>query len=248
MVHELINSLILFASGAAAGFINIMAGGGSVLTIGIMILLGVEPVIANGTNRIGVLTGTVSGALTYKAEKFTDLKTSLILSACAIPGAIAGSLISVHISNELFQKVLSVVMIFIMITMLLPKKKKEVPINQLKKNFLIYPVMFAIGFYGGFIQIGVGFILMAAFRHLMAYDLLKVNMHKTFVVLIYTIPVLVIFGLSGKVNWVYALAISLGNALGSYISVKIALKKGEKVVKIVLIVAILIMAIKFLTE
>jgi uncharacterized protein len=89
---------------------------------------------------------------------------------------------------------------------------------------------------------------MAAFRHLMSYDLLRVNMHKTFVVLIYTIPVLIIFGISGKVNWIYALVISLGNALGSYFSVKLALKKGEKVVKIVLVIAILIMAIKFLTE
>jgi uncharacterized protein len=247
-MNELVNSLILFASGAFAGFINIMAGGGSALTIGIMILLGIEPVIANGTNRIGVLTGTLSGALTYKAEKFTDLKTSFLLSACAIPGAIAGSLISVRISNELFQKVLSIVMIFIMITMLLPKKKKELSVNQLKKNYLIYPVMFAIGFYGGFIQIGVGFILMAAFRHLMSYDLIRVNMHKTFVVLIYTIPVLIIFGISGKVNWIYALAISLGNALGSYFSVKLALKRGEKVIKIVLVIAILIMAVKFLTE
>jgi uncharacterized membrane protein YfcA len=248
MIHELVNSLILFASGALAGFINIMAGGGSVLTIGIMILLGVEPVIANGTNRIGVLTGTVSGALSYKAEKFTDLKSSLLLSACAIPGAIIGSLYSIQISNELFQKVLSVVMILIMITMLLPNNKKRLSVDQLKKNYLIYPVMFVIGFYGGFIQVGVGFILMAAFRHLMSYDLLRVNMHKTFVVLIYTIPVLIIFGFSGKINWLYALAISLGNALGSYFSVKIALKKGEKVVKIVLIIAILIMAIKFLTE
>lgn len=246
-MNEPINALILFASGVVAGFINIMAGGGSIIPIGIMILLGVEPVIANGTNRIGVLTGTISGALTYKAEKFTDLKTSLLLSICAIPGAVIGSIYSVNISNELFQKVLSIVMIFIMITMLLPKNKKEISINQLKKNWLIYPVMLLIGFYGGFIQIGVGFILMAAFRHLMAYDLLRVNMHKTFVVLIYTIPVLIIFGVSGKVNWVYALAIALGNAIGSFFSVKIALKKGEKVVKIVLVIAILLMSIKFLT-
>jgi len=247
-MEEFVKAIILFASGAIAGFINIMAGGGSVLTIGIMILLGVEPVVANGTNRIGVLTGTVSGALTYKAEKFTDLKTSLILSAFAIPGAIIGSLISVRISNELFQKVLSIVMIFIMITMLLPKKKREISSDQLGKKWFIYPAMFLIGFYGGFIQIGVGFLLMAVFRHLMTYDLLRVNMHKTFVVLIYTIPVLAIFGFSGKVNWIYALAISLGNALGSYFSVKLALKEGEKIVKIVLIIAISIMAIKFLVE
>jgi uncharacterized membrane protein YfcA len=245
---ELLNSIILFASGAIAGFINIMAGGGSVLTIGIMILLGVEPVVANGTNRIGVLTGTVAGAATYKSEKFTDIKTSLLLGLWAVPGAIAGSLFSINISNQLFQRILSAVMIFILITLILPKKRVEKATEQLKKSLLIYPAMLLIGFYGGFIQIGVGFILMAAFRHLMQYDLLRVNLHKTFVVLIYTLPVLVIFGFSGKINWLYALAISLGNAVGSYFSVKIALKKGEKVVKIVLIIAILLMAAKFLID
>jgi uncharacterized membrane protein YfcA len=244
-MNEIINLLILFASGAAAGFINIMAGGGSVLTIGIMILLGIEPIVANGTNRIGVITGTLAGAATYKSEKFTDIKTSFLLGIWAIPGAIAGSLFSVHISNQLFQKILSSVMIFILITLLLPQKKIGQTTERLKKSNLIYPAMLLIGFYGGFIQIGVGFILMAAFRHLMQYDLLRVNMHKTFVVLIYTLPVLIIFGMSGKINWFYAIAISVGNAAGSYFSVKLALKKGEKVVKIVLIIAILLMAIKF---
>jgi uncharacterized membrane protein YfcA len=139
-------------------------------------------------------------------------------------------------------------MIFILITLILPTKKVENVSEKLKRSFLIYPAMLLIGFYGGFIQIGIGFILMAAFRHLMQYDLLRVNLHKTFVVLIYSLPVLLIFGFSGKINWLYALAISMGNAVGSYFSVKLALKKGEKVVKVMLIIAILIMAIKFFIE
>ncbi|HPR33460.1 MAG TPA: sulfite exporter TauE/SafE family protein [Prolixibacteraceae bacterium] len=244
-MEEFLKILVFFFSGTVAGFINIMAGGGSMLTIGAMILMGVEPVVANASNRLGVLTGTVSGALTYRSEKFTDLKTSLILSACAIPGAIVGSLFSIQISNHWFQKILSVVMILILITLFLPKKKKAEGVKNLQKNGLIYPVMCLIGFYGGFIQIGVGFILMAAFRHLMAYDLLRVNLHKTFVVLLYTVPVLIIFGMSGTIQWVYALAISLGNALGSFLSVKVALRKGEKAVKIVLAISIFLMALKF---
>lgn len=245
-MHEVFNALILFAAGAVASFINMMAGGGSVLTIGTMILIGVEPVVANGTNRIGVLVGTGSGALTYKAEKFTDIKTSLILGISAIPGAIIGSIYSVQISNQVFQKILAVVMIFILITMFIPQKKMVETGEKLKKSWLIYPAMVLIGLYGGFIQVGVGFIIMAALRHLMAYDLLRVNMHKVFIVLIYTVPVLIIFGISGKINLFYAIVMSLGNALGSYISVKVALRKGEKVVKMVLIIAIVLMAAKFL--
>lgn len=247
-MDELIKGLILFGAGAMASFINMMAGGGSVLTIGALILVGVEPVIANGTNRIGVLFGTGTGALTYKAEKFTDLKTSLTLGVSAIPGAILGSYYSVQISNELFQRVLAIVMILILVTMFIPKKKQTDVADKLKKSWLIYPAMVLVGLYGGFIQVGVGFIIMAFLRHLMAYDLLRVNMHKVFIVVIYTIPVLIIFGFSGKINWYYAIIMSMGNALGSYISVKLALKKGEKMVKVVLIMAIVLMAVKFLLE
>ena len=236
--------LILFFGGAIAGFINMMAGGGSVLTIGAMILFGIEPTVANATNRIGVLTGTLSGAAAYKSEKFTDLKTSLLLAACAIPGAIVGAIYSIRISNEQFQRALAIVMILILISMFLPKhkKSKETKVGR----FAIYPSMVAVGFYGGFIQVGVGLILMAAFRHLMSYDLLRVNMHKVFVVLIYTIPVLVVFGISGKINWVLAIALSGGNAVGSWISVKLSLRKGGKFVKYVLAVAVAVMAVKFL--
>ena len=237
--------LILFA-GALASFINMMAGGGSVISIGTMILLGIEPTVANATNRVGIIVATGTGSLAFKSEKFSDVKTSLILALCAIPGAIVGAFYSVSISNEMFQRLLAIVMIFILITLLIPKKK--VAVENAKKSPLIYPAMFVIGFYGGFIQVGVGFLLMAAIRYLMSYDLLRVNMHKVLIVTIYNLPVLIVFILSGKVEWLYAIALSIGNAIGAWISVKLAIKKGEKMVKIVLIIAIILMATKFLID
>lgn len=215
------------------------------ITVGLMILLGIDPSVANGTNRIGVLVGTGSGALAFKSEKFTDIKQSLLLGAFAIPGAIVGSLFSVSISDTVFKRILALVMILILITLFLPKKKLK---ENSKGSKLIYPAMLLVGLYGGFIQIGVGFILMAFIRHLLSFDLVRTNMHKVFVVLIYTIPVLLVFGLSGNINWLLAVVMSFGNAIGSWISVKLAIRKGEKFVKVMLIVAVLLMSVKFLFD
>lgn len=235
--------LLLFLAGAISSFINMMAGGGSLLTIGLMIMLGIEPSVANGTNRIGVLFGTGSGALAFRTSKFSDLRQSLILAASAIPGAIIGSFYSIQLADDTFQKILALVMIGVLITMFIPKKKK--PIN-VKDSFWIYPAMVGIGFYGGFIQVGVGFILMAALRHLLSLDLLRTNMHKVFVVLIYTLPVLLIFGLNGKIDWFVAIVLSAGTSTGAWLSVKQAIRKGERLVRIVLAVSIVLMSVKLL--
>lgn len=244
---EIINPIIIFVVGAVAGFINIMAGGGSTLTLGAMMLMGIEASVANGTNRIGILIETISASAAYKSKKFGNLKQSLILVSCAVPGAIIGSLFAVKISNTTFQRVLIGVMIFTVITLFLPKKtSKDIEEPTGFRKFLIFPAMFIVGLYGGFIQAGVGFLIMASLRHLTRLDLVNINMHKIHIVLFYTIPILFVFGFTNNINWLYAICLGLGFALGAWISVILSIKKGEKIVKGVLCVAILIMAVKFL--
>lgn len=246
-MDQAIFGLIIFFVGAVASFINVMAGGGSILSVGTMILLGLDPSIANGTNRIGVFFGTVSSVAAYKAEKVTELKESLILGALTIPGAIMGALYAVKISDILFQRILAIVSIAVIITLLIPKSKKPIKNTSNKiGKFLIYPSMFLIGFYGGFIQIGVGFILMAALKHLLQLDLVRVNMHKVFVVFIYSFPILLIFSLTKNVNWFYAVMLSAGNLVGGWISVKMAIKKGDGIVKYILALSMMIIAVKLL--
>ena len=244
---EIINPIIIFTVGAIAGFINIMAGGGSTLTLGAMILMGLDAAVANGTNRIGILIETISASAAYKSKRFGNLKKSLLLVSCAVPGAIIGSFFAVKISNAAFQRILTGVMIFIVITLFLPKKTSQniEDISGLRK-YLIYPAMFLVGLYGGFIQAGVGFLIMASLRHLTRLDLININMHKIHIVLFYTIPILFVFGFTNNINWLYAICLGMGFALGAWISVIISIKKGEKIVKAVLGVAILIMVIKFL--
>lgn len=243
-----INSiLILFGVGLVAGFINVNAGGGSTLTLPTLIFLGLDSALANGTNRVAIFIQNIFAVISFKREKYFQLKTSLKLSIFTLPGAIAGAMLAVNISDNLFQKILGIVMIGIIISLIIPKKKAEYTDDSNGKiSWKVYLSMIGIGFYGGFIQVGVGFIIMAAIQNLMKLNLIFVNMHKVFIVLIYTIPALLIFVLSGDVDWVLGLSLAAGNALGGWWAAKFAVKKGEKLIRYVLMAAILIMSIKLL--
>ena len=244
---DLISILILFGVGTLAGFINVMAGGGSTITLPVLIFLGLDPSMANGTNRIAIFVQNISAVYSFKREKYEEFGLSIKLALFTLPGAIAGAVLAVKISDDLFQKILAVIMIGIVISMIIPRKKiTNADDNNKKISFFTALAMIGVGFYGGFLQVGVGFILMATLHYLMRFNLVYVNMHKVFIVLIYTAPALLIFILTDNVNWPLGISLAIGNAFGAWWSAKYSVKKGEKVIKIVLIAAILIMSFKLL--
>jgi len=244
---EPIKILLLFGVGTISGFINIMAGGGSTLTLPLLIFLGLDASVANGTNRIGLLSQNLSGVLSFRKENVSQIKLSLKMSLFTLPGAIIGAFYATKISDAFFQKILGVVMIGIVITMMIPNSKDYVTEKITGKvPWLIYPIMFLLGFYGGFIQIGIGFLLMIALHRVLQMSLLYVNLHKVFIVMIYTIPAIIIFALTGNINWVYGLSLAAGTSFGAWWSAKVAVKKGEKMIRVFLIIAIIIMSLKLL--
>lgn len=232
-MDEFLKLLLLFGVGSIAGVLNVMAGGGSTITLPVLIFLGLEPTLANGTNRLGIIAQTLSAVVSFRQEKYHDFKLSLKLTAFALPGAIAGAIIATRISNELFQKILAYVLIGVTASILLRKANKNKALEQQgKPSWWIYPVMLGIGFYGGFMQVGVGFLLMASLFYLMKLDLIRVNMHKVFIIFVYTIPAFLIFVFNGKVEWKYGLILALGMGLGGWWAAKISVKKGEKFIRI----------------
>ncbi len=241
---EYLELLILFGVGVIAGVINIMAGGGSSLTLPALIFLGLDSATANGTNRVGILIQSIFATLSFRNEKITGLNLSLRLAAFTIPGAILGALLAVRMTDKWFEIILGIIMIGIIFTMLIPQSKNLVTSDQGQKTWLVYPAMFAIGFYGGFIQVGVGFLIMAALYHLMRMNLVFVNMHKVFITLIFTIPALLIFMWTDNVDWLLGLVLAAGNAVGGWWSARISVRGGEKVIRYIMIVAIFIIALK----
>jgi len=245
-LSDILSVLILFFVGAIAAFINVTAGGGSSLTLPVLIFLGLDASVANGTNRVAIIFQNVSAVYSFKKEKYYELKNSLILSSLSLPGAIAGAIFAVKISNDAFEKVLGVIMILLIITMIIPQKREKKISDDFKVNWKLFLSMIAIGFYGGFLQVGVGFIIMALLHNVLKLDLIRVNMHKVFIVFVFTIPALLVFILTNNVNWFYGLSLSAGNAFGGWWGAKLSVKKGEKLIKAVLIISILIMAMKLL--
>jgi uncharacterized membrane protein YfcA len=236
---------LLFAVGTAAGFINVNAGGGSSISVPVLIFMGLDAAVANGTNRIAILIQNISAVASFHKKKFHAYGASLKFSLFTLPGAIIGAVAATRVSNILFQRILGAVLIFIVISMFFSRSYKNNDTRQdTHPHWLIYPALFGIGFYGGFLQVGVGFLFMAALYHLLSVSLVKVNMHKVFIILIYTIPALLIFILTGNVLWEYGLILALGTAFGGWWGAHVSVKGGEKAIRIVLAIAIIIMAIK----
>ena len=239
---------LLFLVGSAAGFINVNAGGGSTLTLPALIFLGLDSALANGTNRVAILIQNIFAVSSFRRQKVHQFGESSKLSLITLPGAIIGALLSTRIADEWFQRILGIIMIGIVVSMFIPKanKKYQDSLSRAENRWLIYVVLFFIGFYGGFIQVGVGFLFMAALYHILKISLVYVNMHKVFIILIYTIPSLIVFAMTGNVNWGYGLMLAVGTACGGWFGAHASVKGGEKLIRYVLALAIVIMALKLL--
>lgn len=249
-MQDLFFLILLIVVGIISGFLNVMAGGGSAISLPLLIFIGLDSPLANGTNRLAIFIQTIASIISFKQEKFFEFKTSLKLAAFALPGAIAGAVLAVNISNVLFQRVLGIFIFGILLTVIIPQSKKSRTgqATEAAHEWLIYPIMLIIGFIGGFHQVGIGFLMIGALSHVMKMDLVRINMHKASVFFIYTIPALMVFAWTDNINWKYGIALAVGNAIGGWWSAKIAVRKGEKTIRIVLAVAMLIMAIKLLSS
>lgn len=241
--------IILVFVGFIAGAINILAGGGSLLTLPILIFLGLPPNVANGTNRIAIIIQNIFAVKGFQSKGVSAFPFSIYLALSATVGAIIGAYLAVDIKGDVFNKILAGIMIIIVIYMIFKPKVSAVEIMERitgKYFWLGIVAFFFVGIYGGFIQAGVGFIMLLALSSINHYSLVKSNAIKVFVALVYSIAAVVIFASNGLINWQYGLVLSIGNATGGWFMSRYSVKKGDGFVRIAVIVMIIVMAIKLL--
>lgn len=240
---------LLVAVGIIGGFVNVMAGGGSLITVPVMVFMGLPGPVANGTNRIAILAQNLSAIVAFARRGFRDFRLSLTLAACAIPGAVAGALVGAQLQGVWFNRALAFIMVGVMLVMHFDRGAAERPEDyqptrtQLLRGHLL---MVGAGFWGGFIQLGVGFILMPILNRVMGLDLVRTNMHKVFIIAVYTVVALAVFASQVELIWAVGLALALGNAIGGYLGAHFTVSRGEHLIRLVLNLVLIGFIIKLL--
>lgn len=241
------NLLLLVLAGFIAGFVNTIAGGGTLLTLPVLIFLGLPPSVANGTNRIAIFLQTFTGVVGFKSKGISTFPFSIYCGISALLGSLIGARIAVDIKGETFNRVLAIIMVAVVILIIFKPKLNLKQIEERttgKYLWISIIVFFFLGIYGGFINAGIGFLILIFLPYFNKMSLVKANATKVAIVCLYTIGALVIFYLNDKINWKYGIILSLGNVCGAWISSRWSVKKGDKTVRIFLIVMVTFMAIK----
>lgn len=230
--------LAIFALGILCGVINVLAGGGSNLVLPLLMLYGLPPSVANGTNRVGILLQNLVGVWAFQRHGRLPTADLPAIFAWVSGGGLLGALFAAELPEVLLKILLlgsmltvSTVVLFLPNVILAgaderPRRVRQTPSAQLG--------LFLAGLYGGFVQAGVGFILITAIAGSLRYDLVATNALKLVGTIFFTVIALAIFIYHDQVNWPLGLSLAAGNMWGAHLGVKAALSIRPKTMKILL--------------
>lgn len=236
-------AVLLLVGGAFAGAVNAMAGGGSMLTVPLLVLAGVPGVAANGSNRVGILTSNLSSLQSYRSEGIAVPKNLVPIIAPAIVGSLVGAYGISRLTDETFETVFGLLMIpLIILTIYKPKVDTSGEAWPLATTVAVF---FGIGLYAGAIQAGVGLVLLAALSRA-GFDLISANVVKVIFIFFATVIALPVFIIQGEIRWLPAILLAIGLSAGGWIGAKFAVRGGEKWIRIVMIVAAVALALNLL--
>ena len=236
-------ALLLVVGGAAAGLINAVAGGGSILTVPLLVLAGVPGNSANGSNRVGILTSNAAAATAFRKLGVRGLSKAAPILIPIVLGSLVGSYGITRLTDDSFERVFGIAMLpVIFLSIRKPKVKLDADPWPLPVTAAVFLV---VGLYGGAVQAGVGLIMLAALTRA-GFDLVTANNIKVVSNLALTMVALPVFIIQGNVRWLQAIILAVGLTVGAWIGAHAAVKGGEKFIRIVMVIAALLLAAKLL--
>lgn len=242
--------LLLILVGSVTGFINTVAGGGTVIIMPFLIMyMGLPASVANGTNRIGVFTQTIFSAWGFKSKGLSPfvlgVKKSILLGLTAGLGAFIGSKIAIEIPEPLYNRILSIVMVLVLIlTLWKPKAPQAFLENKQKGYVLALIALFFVGMYAGFIQAGTGLFLILSLSYFCNLSLVQSNAIKTLIVFIFSIGTIAVFAYHNKIDYYYGVLLGIGNGLGGWIASRWSVKKDDRFIQVFMVITVCLMAVK----
>ena len=239
---------VLMAVGVVAGILNILAGGGSLLTLPLLIFFGLPAATANGTNRIAIFCQNIFAITGFKRQGIFPLRLALLATPPALVGSYIGANLAITIDEMVFRRLLALVMIAVLVFMLLDPMKRlrraEQSMTPVRLVVLVISFFF-VGIYGGFVQAGVGFLIITALL-VHGLDLVRINAVKVLVIFAFTVVALGVFIFHGQVDYVLGLSLAAGNSLGGWIAAHLAVKKGHDWIRHFVTVTVLVFALRLL--
>ena len=233
-------AILLVCGGLVAGTVNTLAGGGSLLTVPLLVLIGLPGTLANGTNRIGVLLQNAVAAWRFRQQGIWDVgRAKWEISAVAL-GALAGAIAISQVSDSLFERLFGIAMLALLVpTLRRPAQRREPPTERPAALRLL--LFFGIGLYGGAFQAGVGILLVLALSYA-GYDLVRANSLKVVINFCFTLLAVPVFIAAQQVAWAPAIALATGFAAGGEVGARLAVRGGERLIRPVLGVAVVALA------
>ena len=228
--------LLLAFGGLAAGVINTMAGGGSTITVPLLVFAGVPGTYANGSNRVGILPACLAAVLSFRRLGVSGFRDARIIFLPVLFGSLAGSLLINKLGDDQFERLFAFLVIPIVILTLMPPTPKESKSSWGRSTMIL--IFFVVGVYGGAIQAGVGLVIVLALSR-SGFDLVTANSIKVMINAFVTVVALPVFIFSGKISWGHALVLAAGLTLGGWIGAKWTVEGGERVVRWVMVIAAL---------
>lgn len=240
--------LALFAVGVVSGLINILAGGGSFLTLPMLIFMGLPATVANATNRVGVVAQNLGATWGFHRYRVLRWRWALRSTVPAVAGAVLGTWAALVVSDEAFETILALLMVGITLWSLFGKPKHAAlePAEEGAPSGPLFTVTFLlVGFYGGFVQAGVGFLILAATTYA-GIDLVRGNAIKVVNILVFTLVSLGIFAWEGRVDWAIGATLAAGNLVGAALGVRLAVTRGHQWLKGVVAATAIVFAVLLL--
>ncbi|MDG1187024.1 MAG: TSUP family transporter [Ilumatobacter sp.] len=232
-------ALLLVGGGLAAGVINTMAGGGSALTVPLLVLAGVPGNQANGSNRVGVLAASGAAVVSFRRSGVDGLKGAAPVLGPAVVGSMIGAFGISQVADETFETIFGFLLVpIIILTIFKPKPNVDADPWSVPVTVAVF---LCIGMYGGAFQAGVGLVMLAALTRA-GFDLVTANSVKVMVNLIVTVIALPVFILQGNVVWAPALVLAAGFLAGGWFGAKLAVRGGERLVRVFMVGAALFLA------
>lgn len=226
---------LLAGTGFLAGGINTVAGGGSNLTLPALMMLGLPADVANGTNRVAVLMQCIVGVRGYDKHQTLDRPAIKAILLPTVIGGVVGALAAALMPNLYLKPILLITILTMSLVILLRPNviapEPGTPTRSPSDNPIAWWSLFGAGVYGGFVQAGVGFILLGALAGGLRYDLVRANALKMTCALAFTAVAFVVFVAFGQVRWIPGLIVACGSMTGAHLAVKVAVKASQNSIK-----------------